>query len=109
VPKRSASASVPEVLAGSVLPDLGSGVSPSQSKHREGGEVSRHGQPTPLCECGSPVEFCRCGELRCYLCDPIATDIEEARWDCDDWYFCETPIPRGGDTRARSHVELAQP
>jgi alpha-D-ribose 1-methylphosphonate 5-phosphate C-P lyase len=74
--------------------------------------VSRHRQPTPLCECGSPVEFCQCGELRCYLCDPIADDLGDSRWDCDDWFFCETPIVRdtkGGDVHARSHVGLAQP
>jgi|SRR5450756_7954 len=97
-------ASVPEVLARSVLPDLGGGVSPSQSKPREGDEVSRHGQRTPYCECGSPLEPCRCGELRCYLCDPIADDFD---WDCDDWYFCAAP--KGGDARARSHVGLVRP
>jgi hypothetical protein len=107
VPKWSASASVPEVLAQGVLRVLGGGVSANQSKPREGDEVSRHGQPTPYCECGSPLEPCPCGELRCYLCDPIADDLEDPRWDCDDWYFCETP--KGGDARARSHVGLVRP
>ena len=74
MPKRSASAPVPEVLAGSVLPDLGSGVSPSQSKPREGGEVSRHGNVMPRCDCGERLELCSCGELRCFYCSPVAVE-----------------------------------
>jgi hypothetical protein len=84
-------ATLPEVFARTVLlPRLIEEVRQGLDRDEKGDDVSRHGQPTPLCECGNPLEPCRCGELRCYFCDPcdpIAGEPEDQRWDCDDWEF----------------------